>query len=605
MTMRLATRTLALLLLVGAPAAGVAWNRAVGDSTTGAAIANLPTQNWSMWCGSATRNNVATGVNIPTEWEVGDFDFRTGAWDPTNAKNIKWVSPLGSRSYGSAVVHDGKVFTGSNNTAGHLKRFPPEVDLGCLLCFDIKDGKFLRQHSSTKLPSGRVHDWPHEGVCSVPYCEGDRIWFVTNRCEVRCLDINGFLDGENDGEIINEQADIEAQVQALEKATGKKIPIDYKQEADVIWSVDMMKDLGVSPHNMSSCSITGAGDVIFVCTSNGIDEEHKFVPSPDAPSFLAMNKNTGEVLWSDNSPGKNIHHGQWSSPAYAEIGGQAQVIFGGGDGWVYSFDPKGDGNGKAKLLWKFDTNPKTAKLELMGKGTRNDCIGTPVIYEDLVYVATGQDPEHGEGLGYLWCIDPMKKLDGSDVSPELAFNAADPNKPIPYKRVQAVVDAEGDFARPNPDSAVVWSYNEIDRDGDGEIAFEETMHRTIGSVTIRDGVLYIADLSGLFHCLDAKGDKEDPGKPKVHWVYDMLAACWSTPVIVEDKVYIGDEDGEVAIFRHSADPNEAMKEVDGEMGPYYGTRSMGGSVYSTPAIAGNVLYISNPTHLFAITPDGK
>ena len=62
---------------------------------------------------------------------------------------------------------------------------------------------------------------------------------------------------------------------------------------------------------------------------------------------------------------------------------------------------------------------------------------------------------------------------------------------------------------------------------------------------------------------------------------------------------------EVAIFRHSADPNEAMKEVDGEMGPYYGTRSMGGSVYSTPAIAGNVLYISNPTHLFAITPDGK
>jgi outer membrane protein assembly factor BamB len=605
MTKRFAVRTLALLVLVAASAIGLAWNRAVGDSTTGAAIASLPAENWSMWCGSAARNNTATGVNIPTEWEVGDFDFRTGAWDPANAKNIKWVAPLGSRSYGSAVVHDGKVFTGSNNTAGHLKRFPPEVDLGCLLCFDIKDGKFLWQHSSTKLPSGRVHDWPHEGVCSVPYCEGDRIWFVTNRCEVRCLDINGFLDDENDGEYQNEQADVEAQVAVQEKATGKKLPIDYKQEADVIWSVDMMKELGVSPHNMSSCSITGAGDVIFVCSSNGIDEEHKFVPAPDAPSFLAMDKNTGEILWTDNSPGKNIHHGQWSSPAYAEIGGQAQVIFGGGDGWVYSFDPKGDGNGKAKLLWKFDGNPKSAKLELMGKGTRNDCIGTPVIYEDLVYIAMGQDPEHGEGLGYLWCIDPMKKLDGSDVSPELAFNAADPNKPIPYKRVQAVVEAEGDFARPNPDSAVVWSYNELDRDDDGEIAFEETMHRTIGSVTIRDGVLYIADLSGLFHCLDAKGDKEKPGAPKVHWVYDMLAACWSTPVIVEDKVYIGDEDGEVAIFRHSADPNEAMKEVGGEMGPYYGTRSMGGSVYSTPAIAGNVLYISNPTHLFAITPEGK
>ncbi|HMP07460.1 MAG TPA: PQQ-binding-like beta-propeller repeat protein, partial [Lacipirellulaceae bacterium] len=370
--------------------------------------------------------------------------------------------------------------------------------------------------------------------------------------------------------------------------------------ADIIWVVDMMKEFGVSPHNMSSCSITAAGDVLFVCTSNGIDEEHKFVPAPDAPSFMAMDKNTGEVLWSDNSPGKNIHHGQWSSPAYAEIDGQPQVIFGGGDGWLYSFDPKGR-NGQPKLLWKFDANPKDAKLELMGKGTRNDIIATPVVYDGLVYVATGQDPDHGEGVGHLWCIDPMKFTDGRDVSPELAFNAADPSTPIPYKRVQAVVEAEGDFSRPNPDSAVVWHYSELDRDGDGEIAFEETMHRTIGTVAIRDDILYIADFSGLLHCLDAKGG--DSGQPKVHWVYDMLAASWSTPLIVEDKVYIGDEDGDVAIFRHSADPNEAMREEDGEMVPHFGTRNMAGAVYSTPAVAGNVLYISNPTHLFAITPE--
>src|SRR5262245_34087416 len=421
MTKRFAVRILALLLLVAASAIGVAWNRAVGDSTTGAAIASLPAANWSMWCGSAARNNTPSGVNIPTEWEVGDFDFRTGAWDSANAKNIKWVAPLGSRSYGSAVVHDGKVFTGSNNTAGHLKRFPPEVDLGCLLCFDIKDGKFLWQHSSPKLPSGRVHDWPHEGVCSVPYCEGNRIWFVTNRCEVRCLDINGFLDGKNDGPYQTERADVMAQV----KAAGLQVTPDMRQEADVIWVFDMMKELGVSPHNMSSCSMTAAGDTLFVCTSNGIDEEHKFVPAPDAPSFMAMDKNTGKVLWTDNSPGANIHHGQWSSPAYAVIDGQPQIIFGGGDGWVYSFDPKGGSDGKSKLLWKFDANPKTAKLELMGKGTRNDCIATPVVYNNKVYIGTGQDPEHGEGVGQLWCIDPTKKLDGSEVSQPLTFHASD------------------------------------------------------------------------------------------------------------------------------------------------------------------------------------
>jgi hypothetical protein len=85
----------------------------------------------------------------------------------------------------------------------------------------------------------------------------------------------------------------------------------------------------------------------------------------------------------------------------------------------------------------------------------------------------------------------------------------------------------------------------------------------------------------------------------------MLSACWGSPLIVEDKVYIGDEDGDIAIFRHSADPKQAMRDKEGEMEPYYGTRNMGASVYSTPIVAGNVLYISNQTHLFAISEGGK
>lgn len=568
--------TLALLVQSRAAHAADAGATAASAATPAPAATEAAAgQNWSMWLGSPSRNNTPTGVNIPTEWEIGQIDYKTNAWIPDKAKNIKWAAKLGSRSYGSAVIHDGKVLVGTNNTGGWLARYKPDVDLGCLLCFDVATGKFLWQHSSVKLPSGRVHDWPHEGICSVPVCEGDRLWFVTSRCEVRCLDLKGFLDGKNDGPVTDEKA-------------------ETNQEADVIWAFDMMKELGVSPHNMSSCSCLVVGDTLFVCTSNGIDEEHRFVPAPEAPSFVAMDKNTGKVLWTDNSPGPNIHHGQWSSPAYAEIGGQAQIIFGGGDGWVYSFDPAGE-EGKSKLLWKFDTNPKTSKLELMGKGTRNDVIATPVVYDDKVYIASGQDPEHGEGVGILWCIDPTKS---GDVSPQLAFNAADPKTPIPYKRVQAVVEKEGDFARDNPNSAVVWQYSEQDGNGDGEVAFEESMHRTIGSVAIRDGILYIADISGIFHCLDAKTGK-------VHWTYDLLAATWSTPLIVEDKVYIGDEDGEVAIFRHSADPSEAMKEQDGEMVPYYGTQNMMSNVYSTPVVAGNVLYISNPTHLFAITSDEK
>jgi outer membrane protein assembly factor BamB len=553
--------------------AGLVW-AADGGASSASAKAAKPDVDWAQWGGTPARNNVPEGHNIPTEWSIGEFDYRTGDWNPEGSKNVKWVCRLGSQTYGNPVVSGGKVWVGTNNSGGWLKRYPADVDLGCLLCFDIKDGKFLWQHSSEKLSTGRVHDWPLQGICCAPLVEGDRLWFVTSRGEVRCLDTEGFHDGENDGPF-------------------KEETNENKDEADVVWNFDMMKEMGVSQHNMADCSITGAGDVIFVCTSNGVDFEHNYIPAPQAPSFFAMDKNTKKILWTDDSPGLNILHGQWSSPAYGVLGGVPQVLFAGGDGWLYSFAPEGE-NGKPKLLWKFDCNPKTSHYALI-KATRNHIIGTPVIYDGLVYVAVGEDPEHGEGGGHLWCIDPTKR---GDVSTELAYNSADPNKTIPHKRLQAVEPEKGDFARPNPNTAALWHYSELDLDNNGKISFEETMHRTLGSVVIKDGILYIADYSGLFHCLDAKTGKRN-------WVYDMLSASWGSPLIVEDKVYIGDEDGDVAIFRHSADPAMALKDDGGEMKPYYGEINMGNSVYSTPIVADNILYIANRTHLFAIAEGAK
>jgi outer membrane protein assembly factor BamB len=534
------------------------------------------TVDWPQWGGTSLRNNTPVGYNIPTDWEIGDFDFQTGDWDPTGSKNIKWVSKLGSQTYGNAVVADGLIYVGTNNSSGWLKRYPAKVDLGCLLCFDAETGKFMWQHSSEKLPSGRVHDWPLQGICCAPLVEGDRLWFVTSRGEVQCLDTAGFRDNENDGPYKDE-------------------PFTSEDEADTVWVFDMMKSMGISQHNMCSCSVTSAGDLLFVNTSNGVDVEHNYIPAPDAPSFFAINKHTGKVVWTDSSPGLNILHGQWSSPCYAVIDGQPQVIFPGGDGWIYSFDPQGGGKteGKSRLLWKFDANPKTSLWELGGRGTRNNVIATPVVHQGRVYVAVGQDPEHGEGDGHLWCIDPTKR---GDISPELVFNAADPNKQIEPKRLQSADPKLGDLTRPNPNSGAIWHYSKVDSNEDGEIDFEETIHRSCGTVAIKDNILYIADFSGLLHCLDATSGK-------VHWTYDMLAAAWGTPLIVEDKVYIGDEDGEVAIFRHSSDPNIAMREVDDELVPYFGERNMGNSVYSTLIVAGNVLYVSNRTHLFAIVPE--
>ena len=129
------------------------------------------------------------------------------------------------------------------------------------------------------------------------------------------------------------------------------------------------------------------------------------------------------------------------------------------------------------------------------------------------------------------------------------------------------------------------------------------MHRTIGTVAIKDDLLFLADFSGLFHCVDAK-----TGKP--HWSYDMLAASWGSPLIVDDHVYIGDEDGDVSVFRLSADPKVAMKDFDGELVPINADENgevpnMGSSVYSTPVVANGVLFIANRDRLFAIASNGS
>lgn len=497
-------------------------------------------KDWPQWGGSPERNNVPDSGPLPTSFDV-----------ETN-ENILWSMPLGSETYGNPVVANGKVYIGTNNGNGYIKRYPATVDLGCLICFDEKDGKFLWQHSSEKLPTGRVHDWPNQGICCAPMVDGDRLWYVTSRGEVVCLDTEGFLDGENDGPF-------------------NKEPNENKDEADLVWRLDMMAQLNVSQHNMCSCSVTAVGNKLFVNTSNGVDDSHLTVPEEKAPSFICIDKNTGEVLWTDNTPGGNILHGQWSSPAYGVFNGQEQVIFGGGDGWMYSFDPNGD-NGKSKMLWKFDCNPKDSVYRLNG-ATRNHIIATPVVYDGLIYVAVGEDPEHGEGNGHLWAIDPNKR---GDVSPTLVYNSSNPNVVIPHKRKQALDAAAGDLERDNPNSAAVWHYV-----GSNPKEFETTMHRTCGTVAIKNNILVIADFSGLVHCLDSK-----TGEP--HWTYDMLAASWASPLIADNKIFIGDEDGDIAIFELAKEQKQ-IAEIN-----------LGSALYTTPVAANDKIFIANRNRLFAI-----
>ena len=408
------------------------------------------TGSWPMWGGTPDRNMVSNMKGLPGEW-----DIKTG-------KNVKWVAKLGSQSYGNPVVADGIVFVGTNN---ELLRDPNQGgDRGVLMAFRESDGEFLWQHTHAKLESGRANDWPFQGVASSPLVVNDRLYYVSNRGVVFCLDTQGFRDGENDGAVKDE------------KLTR---PVD----ADVVWSFDMMEQVGSYPHNLSNSSPVLWNDRLFVSTSNGQDESHVNVPSPKAPSIIALGKDNGDLLWEDNSVQDRILHGQWSTPSVGTIGGVVQVISAQGDGWVRGYEAA-----TGKKLWEFDTNPKNS----VWPRTRNEVIATPVVYRDRVYIANGQDPEHGEGVGHFYAIDGTKR---------------------------------GDITQ----SGMVWHYEKI--------------RRSISTAAITDDLVYIADFSGFLHCIDVNTGKE-------YWVHDVLAAVWGSPFVADGKVYLADEDGDVVVLQH-------------------------------------------------------
>ena len=429
--------------------------------------------DWPMWGGTGDRNMASSMPGAPAQWDIA------------SGRNVKWVAQLGSQTYGNPVVAGGQVYIGTNNEP---PRNPAESgDRSVLACFRASDGAFLWQHANAKLAAGGAQDWPGIGACSAPLVEGDRLYYVTNRCELVCLDTHG--DGHGG--------------------------------AKVVWKFDMIAELGVSPRNQANSSPVSFGGLVIAGTSNGQDENRQHVPAPKAPSMVALDKKSGKLVWQVNSVGAKILDGQWSSPAAAMVEGTAQVVIGEGDGWVRAYEAL-----TGRKLWEFDTNPGNA----VWPKTRNEILATPVIWQNKVYIANGQDPEAGAGPAHLYAIDATRR---------------------------------GDITT----TGRLWDYDKV--------------ARTISTVAIADGMLFIADLSGFLHCLDV-------GTGKPYWTHDLLSKVWASPMVIAGKVYLGDEDGDIVVLE-AAKQKKVLFQA-----------AMGSNVYSTVAPAEGTLFVANRSQLFAL-----
>lgn len=468
------------------------------------------------WGQRFSRNMVSDEKNLPD------------TFDPKTGQNIKWSAALGASTHSTPVVARGKVLIGTNNEDPRDPR--NQGDRGVLMCFDEKDGKFCWQFAAPKITTSVYWDWPKAGTCSTATVEGDHVYIVSNRGEVMCLDLNGMTNG-NDGPF---------QKEGWHMVPSGQPPLKPgATDADILWLFDMVQDCGVRQHDSAHASILQHERFLYVNTSNGVDDTHKVITAPDAPSLIVIDKPTGLLVARDDEHiGPGIFHCTWSSPALGEVNGRPLVFFAGGNGVVYAFETlKSAGADVAKLkkVWWFDCDP-TAPKENIHDYLRNreqspvNIYGMPVFHDGRLYVAGGGDMWWGKRQAWLKCIDATRT---------------------------------GDITR----SGALWSY--------------PLRNHTSSTPAVRDGLVFIADCGKTIHCVDAA-----TGRPC--WTHETKGDIWASPLVADGKLYIGTRRGEFVILSATRE-KKLLATID-----------MGSPMSASPVAANGVLYVATMNCLFAV-----
>ncbi|MDB6054644.1 MAG: secondary metabolism, biosynthesis of secondary products derived from primary amino acid [Verrucomicrobiales bacterium] len=468
------------------------------------------------WGQAWTRNMVSPEKGVPS------------GFDPQTKAHIKWVAALGTQSYSTPTISKGKVFIGTNNDD---PRDPTNIgDRGVLMCLDDETGELLWQLVVPKRTEDPFHDWPKTGMSSPATVEGNSVYMVDNRGVLLSLDINGQQNG-NQGPFMDEGTYF-----SEDKSHPREIG---KRDADILWACDLTKEAGIWSHDGAHSSVMIDGNYLYLNSGTGVDNTHKVIRTPEAPSLVVVDKRTGRLVAQDNEKfATNIFHCTWSSPSMAELAGFRTVVFCGGNGVIYGFEPIRESSSLSrdflKKRWEFDFDP-TAPKEDIHKYSGNkrespsNIFGMPVVQGDKIYVAGGGDLWWGKNVAWLKCISIPKTPTGK---PQL-----------------------------------LWSY--------------PLEKHVMATPAIYEGMIFIPDCGRKMHCID-----QSTGK--VIWTHDITGEAWASALVCDKKVYVGTRSGEFLVFAASR-----TKQL-------LATLQLGNPINATPTVANGTLYVGTMKELFAI-----
>jgi outer membrane protein assembly factor BamB len=474
------------------------------------------------WGQAWSRNMISSETNLPDTFDVG-----TG-------KNVKWSARLGSQTHSTPIVAGGRVYIGTNNDEPRDSKH--QGDRGVLMCFDEKTGGFLWQLIVPKREEDVYHDWPKSGISSPVTVEGERVYVVSNRGEVMCLDPRGLANG-NDGPFRDEAIHCVTQgTNGVAKVAKVEVG---PRDADILWLFDLTSGAGIWSHDAAHSSILIRGDLLYLNSGTGVDNTHKRIRTPDAPSLVVLDKRTGRLVARDQEGiAPNIFHCTWSSPSLADVNGRPLLFFAAGNGIIYAFDPISSGAKTGQALnkkWQFDFDPSAPKTNVHAfnsnrRESPSNFYGMPVFHRNRIYAAGGGDVWWGKNEAWLKCIDPT---------------------------------GSGDITT----NGIVWTY--------------ALQKHVLATPAIDNGLVYIADCGRTFHCVEAESGR-------AVWTHDIKGEVWASPLVADGKVYLGTRSGTFYVF------------AAGKEKRVLSTLELGNPISATATAANGVLYVATMNQLLAV-----
>jgi hypothetical protein len=265
-------------------------------------------------------------------------------------------------------------------------------------------------------------------------------------------------------------------------------------DADIIWRFDMVSQAGIWTHDNAHTSILIHCDYLYLNTGTGVDNTHKVIRTPEAPSIIVLHKKTGKLVARDREGiAPDIFHATWSCPALGNVGGIETIIQAAGNGFVYGFAllPQDAPPNTLRKLWSFDfdpTAPKSNIHEYLSNRRESPSVihGMPVLHGGRLFVAGGGDLWWGKTNTWLKCYDTAK------APPTLA-----------------------------------WSY--------------ELEKHVMATPSVASNMVFIGDCGGKFHCVDAQTGK-------LLWDHDFKGQMWGSALIADGRVHAGTRTGTLLVF---------------------------------------------------------